>query len=369
MVFSHIPISHPQPDVTRLIDHLLGKRKLASPPLIEFIIDPPILKAITTGLLGRSWVERGSDRETQKAYLDNLIQVWYRLGYAGLVADLSLDFPAPQVRTDNTARGSQGQRAWVDEHQGAIQTWEDFERYPFPKVEQIDFFPFEYLNQHLPEGMGLFLSHGGGVFERLSWIFSIEGLCLALYDQPDLVRAVANRIGELQVQFYRQILDFDRLVALFPGDDMGFRSGTLVSPKALRDYCLPWQTEIARMAHTRGIPYFLHSCGNLTKILPDLIETVGIDGKHSFEDAILPVQEFHQQYSGRIASLGGMDVHLLASASPAQIREKVRFLAAECGPLGRYALGSGNSIPDYVPVENYLTMVDETLALQACTSA
>ncbi len=79
---------------------------------------------------------------------------------------------------------------------------------------------------------------------------------------------------------------------------MGFKTGTLLAPDVLRQYCLPWQKRFAAMAHDKGRPYFLHSCGNLAAIMEDLIEDVRIDGKHSYENAIMPVQEF-QKKSGQ----------------------------------------------------------------------
>ena len=142
---------------------------------------------------------------------------------------------------------------------------------------------------------------------------------------------------------------------------MGFRTATLISPDDLREYVLPGQKRFAEMTHARGVPYFLHSCGNLDTIYEDLISEVGIDGKHSFEDAILPVQVFQARYGDRIAVLGGIDVDILASASPQQVRAKTRSLIETCGARGRYAVGSGNSVPSYIPVENYLAMVDEAL--------
>jgi uroporphyrinogen decarboxylase len=117
------------------------------------------------------------------------------------------------------------------------------------------------------------------------------------------------------------------------------------------------------MAHQRGLPYFLHSCGNLAKIMEDLIIEVGIDGKHSFEDAIIPVEDFQRRYGDRIAVLGGVDVHHLTTGTPEQVRQRVRFLIDTCGGRGRYAIGSGNSIPSYIPVANYLAMVDEALEM------
>jgi uroporphyrinogen decarboxylase len=284
------------------------------------------------------------------------------MGYDFVRFERGLGFDVNRLLAHDTAHGATGQRAWADEHRGSIQCWEDFERYPWPNVAEYDFFAFEYINEHLPEGMGLMTCHAGGIFEHLSQIMSLEGLCLALYDQPDLVVAVVEQVGERMVAFYRHLLDLDRLIAIFQGDDMGFRTGTLISPDDLRQYALPWQGRFAELAHAHGVPYFLHSCGNLDTIYEELISDVGIDGKHSFEDAILPVEEFSARYGDRVAVLGGIDVDILAAGTPKEVRTRTRTLIEVCGSHGRYAVGSGNSIPSYVPVENYLAMVDEALS-------
>ena len=149
------------------------------------------------------------------------------------------------------------------------------------------------------------------------------------------------------------------MIAIFQGDDMGFKTGTLLAPDMLRQYCLPWQKKFAAMAHEKGRPYFLHSCGNLAAIMEDLIEDVRIDGKHSYENAIMPVQEFQKKWGSRIAVLGGLDINILTRETPAGVRSAVGKLMDDCGPRGRYAVGSGNSVPSYIPVENYLAMVEE----------
>ena len=357
----NIPVRDPRPDAGRFIDILMGRVRRDVPPLVEYLVDDVVMKPIVTDLLGRQWVARVDGRAAQKAHLDNFVEFWYRMGYDFVRFERGLGFDVKRVLAPDTAPTSTKQRAWADEHHGSIQNWADYERYPWPTVSEMDFFPFEYINDHLPEGMGLMTCHAGGVFEHISQIMSLEGLCLALYDAPDLVRAVSDRVGELMIAFYRHLLDLDRVVALFQGDDMGFRTGTLVSPRALREYALPWHRRFASMAHAHGIPYFLHSCGNLEAIVEDLIEEVGIDGKHSYEDAIMPVQDFQARYGHRIAVLGGVDVDILAASSPDQVRQKTRSLIETCGERGRYAVGSGNSIPSYIPVANYLAMVDEAL--------
>jgi uroporphyrinogen decarboxylase len=190
---------------------------------------------------------------------------------------------------------------------------------------------------------------------------SYEKFCFALYDDPALVKAIVEKVGNLFIAYYQQLAELPNLIALFQGDDMGFRSGTLARPDTLRELFLPWHKRFADIARRRGIPYFLHSCGDLSAIYEDLINDVGISGKHSFEDAILPAPEFQKLYGDRIATLGGVDVDILAGSTPEHVRARTRELMTICGARGRFAVGSGNSIPSYIPLENYLTMVDTAL--------
>jgi len=212
----------------------------------------------------------------------------------------------------------------------------------------------------MPDGMGLIANHAGGIFEHLSGLMGYETLCLGLYDQPELVRAVADRVGGLMEGFYRRILQIPRLIAVFPGDDMGFRTGTLIGPDHLRRYTLGWHRKFAEMTHAAGLPYFLHSCGNLAGIMGDLIDDVGIDGKHSFEDVIMPVEEVYRRWGGRTAILGGVDMDLLVSGSEEEVRARTRQILETCGVAGTgYCLGTGNTAANYVPLPNYRAMLDE----------
>ena len=361
-----LPLSNPRPDIERFLRALGGCEAPARPPLIEYLVDPMVMRPIVANMLGRHWVDPAAgDRESWWAYLDNFVAFWYRLGYDFVRLELSLPFARERLAAPDPAPGSTATRQWANQHRGMIGSWEDFERYAWPRIEDFDFSPFEYASAHLPDGMGLIVSHGGGVYEHLSDLFSYEGLCLALYDQPQLVQAVADRVGELMLSFYGQLVGLDGLAVIFPGDDMGFRTSTLVNPAALRRYVLPWHARYARLAHEHGRLYFIHSCGNVSPILPDLVASVGIDGKHSFEDAVLPAEEFHSRYSrGQerpIATLGGVDVDILARRTPDEVRSRVRDLIEACAPYGRFAIGSGNSIPSYVPVANYLAMIEEAL--------
>ena len=357
--WQHIPIDNPQPDSARFVRAMLGEEIPERAPLVEYIVDPVVMKPILTELCGRDWVQPGADRESHQEYWDNYIAFWHHMGYDFVRLEIGLGFPTKGLVAKDPAPGVDGNRGWVYQHHGTIESWEDFEKYAWPEVGKVDLTVLEYVNANLPEGMGLISSHGGGVYEHISAIFSYEGLCMMLYDDPKLVKAVADRVAGLMVEYYEWLLTLDKLIAVFPGDDMGFRSGTLIAPDQLRKYTLPWHRKFAAMTHEKGLPYFLHSCGQLADIMDDLIDDIGIDGKHSYEDAITPIPDAQAQWGDRIAVLGGIDVDVLSRMEPDAVREYVRSRIDACAPKGRFAVGSGNSIPSYVPVENYLTMVDE----------
>jgi len=362
-MYPNLPVRHPKPDAKRFIDALMGRiPPLACAPMVEYLVDEVLRQSIGCEMLGQTWSPwLANNREETARYFDNFIDFWYRMGYDFVRFEHGLAFPAAKLSAADTAKGVTRQRSWADQHHGMIRTWEDFERYPWPKVEEYDFFLFEYISRHLPDGLGFIVCHSGGIFEHLSSMLSLEGLCFLLYDDPALVKAVANRTGELMAAFYEQLAGMDNIIAIFQGDDMGHKTGTMISPDDLRTYCLPSHKRFAEIAHAHGMPYFLHSCGNMFAVIEDLIEDVKLDGKHSYEDVIIPIEDFQRDYGNRLAVLGGMDIDILARATPEGVRQRAHQLMETCGPRGRFAIGSGSSIASYIPIPNYLAMLDEAL--------
>ena len=91
--------------------------------------------------------------------------------------------------------------------------------------------------------------------------------------------------------------------------------------------------------------------------MPDIINEMNYDAKHSFEDTIIPVEDAYEKWGSEIAILGGIDVDFICRSDPEQIKERSRAMLVRAEDRGGYALGTGNSVPDYVPDENYLAMI------------
>jgi uroporphyrinogen decarboxylase len=338
----------PSPDFGRL-EKVLARRVPDRVPFIELFIDEEVMVAIREAPFSAEFRQRC--REMAELYL--------RLGYDYVPAGTNFGFAYRTVTAADTARLSRGERAWVDESHGAIESWGDFERYSWPTPTDETYAPLDHAAKALPDGMRL-VPHGpGGVLENVMWLMGYEPMGYAMADQPDLVEAMFERVGTILVKVFDAIASHDAVGAVFLGDDMGFKTQPMISPPDLRQYVFPWQRTIAEAVHAHGKPFLLHACGNLESVMDDLIDDVGIDGKHSFEDVIVPVTEAKQRWGDRIALLGGIDIDFLTRADPDAVRARTREVLEACMPGGGYALGSGNSVANYVPVENYLAMLEE----------
>ncbi len=319
----------PAPDFKRMLDVLWGRGKPDCAPFYELLVNTPVMESI----LGKKIPDRKAT-----------VEFYYRTGYDYVPAWPGCVFL---------------QGSLIDRRNGyPVNDRDSFSKYPWPELSSITFTEFETITPVLPAGMKI-IGQTSGIFELLEGICGYENLCYFLADDRKLVHEILDRIGKIYEALYEGMAKFESVGALVISDDLGYKTQTLISPQDLREFILPLHKKLVDIIHGHNKPCILHSCGNLTSIMEDIIDYVGIDAKHSYEDAIMPVAEFAKRYQDRISILGGFDVNRLSSSPPKEIRKHTRFLLGEIGGSGRYAMGSGNSIPEYVPVANYLAMLDE----------
>ena len=279
------------------------------------------------------------------------VDFWYGLGFDVVPMEISLRCPLPTRAAHSISVES--------EAKVVFHTMADVEAYPWPdETDPIDFSHFETVAQLLPEGMKIVAGVCAGPYEWASQMLGTVGMSYALADEPEMVAAVFARLGALHTSAVRQLATMDAVCALRQGDDLGFRTSTFLAPSLLRQLVFPTYTAMVAGAHAQDKPFVLHSCGNLNEIYEDLIAT-GIDGKHSFEEAILPVEQFKAKYGTRVTPLGGLDVDIICRGTEAEIRAYTRTKIETCFADGYWALGTGNSLTDYMPVANYLLVLDE----------
>ena len=361
-----------QPDFENLRRTLLRQGPPGPVPFFELFADPGMVEAV----LGEKfpinlhqYIEQPGGNLSEDALpgllksLEMYVRFCREVGYDYVFMVTGFSLPrsfAAAADTADSRNWPDGQRYWQDEAHGPIQSWADFEAYPWPKPEELSHAAIEYVSRILPEGMKVAAFNYGGVFENSTWLMGLESYSFALRDQPDLVEALSQRVGELVIATATQVAAIDNVELVVLSDDLGFFSGTLVSPEVLRRYVLPHYKKVADATHQAGKVLVFHSCGNMYKLMDDLIDQVGIDAKHSFEDKILPVEEACRRWGERVALLGGVDMDLLGRGTEEAVRARTREILEACGSKGTgYCLGTGNTAANYIPRQNYLAMLDE----------
>lgn len=347
-----------RPDFARLENALRRQGEPDRAPFYELFsnIQPEVLKAI--GQLEEAPPpDAPADAREAHAWRQHIAyQVALGYDYANCGA-YGFGFPHGENPRAMTA---QGERAYFLASSHTIASRADFERYPWPDMARVDYSPLERIRAFLPDGMKV-IPGSSGVLENVMWLLGYEGISYLLYEDEALVRDMFDAVGARIVEYLGKAAALDVVGAVQLGDDLGFRTQTLISPAALREFVFPWHKRIVEAVHAHGKPAILHACGNVAEVMEDII-ACGWDAKHSFEDAIEPVWEAKARWGDRIALLGGFDMDKLCRMSVPEVRRHTRFLIERCAPGGGWALGTGNSVANYVPVENFLAMLEEGLA-------
>lgn len=241
-------------------------------------------------------------------------------------------------------------------------TWEAFESYSWDDPGSYSTDHYASLEGVLPEGMKYMVMGPGGVLENIISLVGYEELCYLIYEEPDLVAAISDKVGSLLLKYYEAIVGYDSVGFICSNDDWGFKTQTFLSPDDMRKYIFPWHKKIVRLAHEHGKPVMLHSCGQYRRVLDDVIDDIGFDARHSYEDTIVPVEEAYEEYNGRIAVLGGLDMNFLCTSDVAAVRARAEAMLERTKTRGAYALGTGNSVPEYIPWPSYRAILEAAQA-------
>lgn len=246
----------------------------------------------------------------------------------------------------------------ISVNDGAVITdRKEFEKYIWPEPEDFDYSRLDKCRKNLPEGMKIIVWGPGGVLENVTDLVGYDNLCFMLAEDPELVSDICEAVGTRLNKYYEICSCFDTVGALISNDDWGFQTQTLLAPSDLRKYIFPYHKRIVETIHASGKPAILHSCGNLAEVWEDIIEVMKYDGKHSYEDNIMPVEEAYVKFHERIAILGGIGMDFMCRSTPAAIVKRCQGLLELSEGCRSYALGTGNSVPDYMPYLNYFAMI------------
>lgn len=199
-------------------------------------------------------------------------------------------------------------------------------------------------------------------FERFWSMRGMENALADFYENPECVHALFDKL----CGFYERTIDRCaqelQLDGIFTSDDLGTQTDVFFSPAIFDEFFYPYYKRVIDRAHSHGMHFWLHTCGNIEKFLPRFID-MGLDVIHPIQKYTMEEKHIADTYQDRITIWSGFDVQrTIPYGTPEDVRREVRHLK-ECysRPEGRFMITLGNSATKDTPYESLKALLEETV--------
>ena len=192
-------------------------------------------------------------------------------------------------------------------------------------------------------------------------LFGTEEAMVIMLTSPRLFEAVLEQVFIVTVEYVRRLVEAlgDDLHILYLGDDFATQRGMLISPQLWRRYLRPRYAQLFEIGKRAGKFVWFHACGDITAILPDLID-IGMDVWETVQLHTLPMsaQQLKQQYGRHITFFGAISTQRLPFMSPPQVHSEVKRCIEALAEGGGYICGPDHHIKPDVPHANTVALFD-----------
>ncbi|MBN2047842.1 MAG: hypothetical protein JW750_08380 [Anaerolineaceae bacterium] len=199
-------------------------------------------------------------------------------------------------------------------------------------------------------------------FERPWSIRGMTNLLMDYYLHPEEIHRLHTALCDFYIRYIHHAQRLLEPDGFWCSDDLGTQTSLFMSPKTFREFIKPYYARVGGVLKQNHTHWWLHSCGNNTPILGDLVE-VGLDVFHPVQKHTMDEVSVANEWGNQLTFLAGIDVqHTLQEKDPAGVRAEVRFLIDTFDQRsGGMCIAAGNGIVSGTPFENIDAFLDESL--------
>lgn len=202
------------------------------------------------------------------------------------------------------------------------------------------------------------------LFERLWMLRGFENMLMDPYVNEQDFCLLRDRIVEYNLAIIDQWLERD-VNAVYFSDDWGSQRGLLMNPDDWRKFYRPSYARLFDRVRSGGAHVWMHLCGNITAILPDLID-IGLNVLNPVQPQAMDVEELSMEFGGKVCFNGGVDVQgTMIRETADNVKREVYQLVDLFGRFnGGYICGTSHSIMPETPLDNVIAMYEAFLEYQ-----
>ena len=195
------------------------------------------------------------------------------------------------------------------------------------------------------------------LFERAWALVGMETLLMAMLEYPDFVHQLLDRLLEFNLRLIEHACEYD-IDAIMFGDDWGQQHGLIMGPALWREFIKPRIRQMYQAAKARGKFVFIHCCGKVQQLFPELIEC-GLDVFNPLQPEVMDVAAIKREFGTRLSFYGGISTQrTLPFGTVQETRDEVRRLIDVLGRDGGYIASPAHAIPADARPENVAAMIE-----------
>ena len=192
-----------------------------------------------------------------------------------------------------------------------------------------------------------------GGFDEPRQLLGEEGLCVAFYDEPEMIRDMLATFADTAVKVIERVGDVTPIDNLAIHEDMAGKSGPLIGPDLVREFLAPYYRRVWDGARACGARLFSQdSDGNMNAVLDAFIEC-GVNCSYPCEPAAgMDIVALKEKYGKKLYFKGGIDKHALRKDKEA-VRAELEYKMSAVMRGGGTVFGLDHRIPNGVSLDNY----------------
>ena len=232
--------------------------------------------------------------------------------------------------------------------------------YAFPDPRDERFFADMGEKARLQPGCFRLFCLGFSLFERAWTMRGMENLMMDFLEDPEFVHELLAAIADYNIAQVEKALTYD-IDAVYFGDDWGQQHGLIMGYPRWKEFIHPQLERMYSVVKKAGKYQFIHSCGDVDELFPDLIE-LGLDCFNPFQPEVMDTLGLMKQHRGRLSFWGGLSTQsTLPYGTVEDVRKASRDLL-DAGRQGNYIFSPSHAVESDVPLENMLAFIEAAQA-------
>ena len=232
---------------------------------------------------------------------------------------------------------------------------EKIKQYPLPILKEEDYSFFKKDVEYIKMKDKICSAYVGSFYELSYYLRGREKIYYDYYDNPEVVKLIIKKVALFVEDLVMKNTDAGVDILCFY-DDLGSQDGLQISPEIFRKFYKPYYKNLWQKIKSdyKNKYIFLHACGNISEIIPDLIEC-GLDILHPVQPETMNIYEIVQKYKNNLVFWGTMsNQKTFPDGCKEDIFKEVEDRVLNIAGQGQLILGSSNTLGKDVPIKNII---------------